>query len=138
VERGSFILEKPREWSPLTLADTGGISNFDVDPDGTRVLALLPATVEDRQSVDHVTMILNSPTKYGGGLHRRRTDESRAMRRTTRQPRILVARAEQYTPPDSCSRRRRIRSITERFRGLRELGHVRRFQTLTSIRATVI
>ena len=73
VERGSFIVEKPREWSPLTLADTGGISNFDVDPDGTRVLALLPATVEDRQSVDHVTMILN----FADEVRRRLTPESK-------------------------------------------------------------
>jgi len=49
-----------------------------------------------------------------------------------------TSRAEQSTPPDCFSRRRRIRSIPGRFRGLREGAQVRRFQTLTSIPATVI
>jgi Tol biopolymer transport system component len=72
VENRSFVVEKPREWSPLTLADTGVISNLDVDPDGTRVLTLLPATIEDRQSADHVTMVLN----FGDEVRRRVSQES--------------------------------------------------------------
>jgi serine/threonine-protein kinase len=73
VEHGSFIVEKPRQWSPTTLADTGVISNLDVDPNGTRVLALLPATLEDRQSADHVTMMLN----FADEVRRRLTRESK-------------------------------------------------------------
>jgi len=73
VEHGSFIVEKPREWSPATLADTGVISNLDVDPNGTRVVALLPATLEDRQSADHVTIMLN----FADEVRRRLTRESK-------------------------------------------------------------
>lgn len=73
VEHGSFIVEKARVWSPLTLADTGVISNLDVDPNGTRVLGLLPASTEDRQSAAHVTMMLN----FADELRRRLTQDSR-------------------------------------------------------------
>lgn len=60
VENGTFIAEKPRAWSPQRLADTGVLSNFDFDPDGTRVVALLPAAeAKDEQSPSHATFVLN-------------------------------------------------------------------------------
>jgi serine/threonine-protein kinase len=73
VEQGVFIADTPHEWSPQTLADTGVIANLDVTPDGTRVLGLLPATAEDRQSADHVTMIWS----FADELRRRLTPESK-------------------------------------------------------------
>jgi hypothetical protein len=43
VKGDSFIPERPRPWTARTLGDTGVLSNFDVDPTGARVLALMPA-----------------------------------------------------------------------------------------------
>jgi len=73
VEHGRFIVDKPQPWSPLTLADTGVLSNLDVAPSGTRIVGLIPASSGDRQSADHVTMMLN----FSDELRRRRTPESK-------------------------------------------------------------
>jgi Tol biopolymer transport system component len=67
VENGSFIAEKPREWSPQRLAETGVLSNFDIAPDGMRVVALLPADATGEQSPSHVTFALN----FAQEVHRR-------------------------------------------------------------------
>jgi serine/threonine-protein kinase len=63
VENGRFIPGKPEPWTPLErdprrLADTGVLPNFDLAPDGSRVLALLPSP-EDQQTENHVTFLLN-------------------------------------------------------------------------------
>ena len=72
VHAGSFVAEKPRPWWPGQLADTGVLSNFDLDPDG-RVLALMSAgRPEGRQSPNHVTVALNFSDEV-----RRRVDGSR-------------------------------------------------------------
>jgi hypothetical protein len=56
----SFAADTPRPWSPHSLADTGVLPNFDVAPDGERILALVPASrSEDQQSPNHVTVMLN-------------------------------------------------------------------------------
>jgi serine/threonine-protein kinase len=55
----SFRATAPQPWSPHTLADTGVLPNFVVDASGERILALMPAPPKDRQSVNHVTVILN-------------------------------------------------------------------------------
>jgi serine/threonine-protein kinase len=60
VKNGSFVVERPRPWLAAALADTGVISNFDVDPTGGRVLALMPAGTRDQQSPNHVTIRLNA------------------------------------------------------------------------------
>ena len=60
VKNGSFVAERPRPWVARALADTGVISNFDVDPTGGRVLALMPAGTRDQQSPNHVTIRLNA------------------------------------------------------------------------------
>jgi Tol biopolymer transport system component len=58
ADAGSFIADSPRPWSRAVLADSGVLPNFDVAPDGERVLALLPATpAEDRQTANHVTLM---------------------------------------------------------------------------------
>jgi Tol biopolymer transport system component len=57
---GSFAAGSPRQWSQSRLADTGVISNFDLSPDGRRILALMPAVrPEDQQTENHVTFMLN-------------------------------------------------------------------------------
>jgi serine/threonine-protein kinase len=56
----TFVSTAPRRWSQQPLADTGVLPNFDIAPDGERVLALMPvARPEDQQSVNHVTFMLN-------------------------------------------------------------------------------
>jgi len=60
VEAGTFLAEKPRPWWSGQLADTGVLSNFDLDRGGTRVVALVPApSTRSRQSPNHVTVALN-------------------------------------------------------------------------------
>ena len=58
TEGGAFVAEKPRLWTTARLADTGVLPNFDLDQNGKRVLALLPAP-ENRQTENHATFILN-------------------------------------------------------------------------------
>jgi hypothetical protein len=60
VKGGSFMPERPRPWTARTLGDTGVLSNLDVDPTGTRVLALMPAGTRHQQSPNHVTIRLNA------------------------------------------------------------------------------
>jgi serine/threonine-protein kinase len=56
----TFVPSAPRPWSQHPLADTGVLPNFDIAPDGERVLALMPvARPEEQQSVNHVTFMLN-------------------------------------------------------------------------------
>ena len=59
-KNGAFVSGKPRQWTSTRLADTGVINNFDVHPDGTRVLGLLPADLEaDRRNRNSITVVLN-------------------------------------------------------------------------------
>ena len=60
VKDGSFLADKPQPWTSVQLGDTGVLSNFDLQPDGTRVVGLMPAArAEDQQSPNHVTVALN-------------------------------------------------------------------------------
>ena len=61
----SFVPDKPRLWSATKLADTGAVQNFDISPDGKRMLALIPA--EAARANNHVTFLLN----FGDELRRR-------------------------------------------------------------------
>jgi serine/threonine-protein kinase len=58
VANGRFVPSPPRSWSPVVLADTGVLANFDLAPDG-RVLALLPTGDEAEPAHDHATLVLN-------------------------------------------------------------------------------
>jgi serine/threonine-protein kinase len=59
TEGGRFTVENVRLWSATRLFDTGVFANYDVAPDG-RIAALLSAgKLEDRQSENHVTIVLN-------------------------------------------------------------------------------
>ena len=56
---GLFTVEHVRQWSAMRLFDTGVLANYDVGRDG-RIAVLLPAdNPEDRQSENHVTIMLN-------------------------------------------------------------------------------
>ena len=60
TEADSFVAGTPRQWSPHSFADTGVLPNFDVAPDGERILAFVPAArSEEQQTVNHVTFMLN-------------------------------------------------------------------------------
>ena len=60
VKGDSFVAERPRLWTQVRLADTGVLPNYDVAPDGRRIIALLPApTAGPGQSENHVTVMFN-------------------------------------------------------------------------------
>jgi hypothetical protein len=60
IRGDSFILEKPRIWTPRRLAALGLGQAFDLAPDGDRLVALLPADApESRETLGHVTLTLN-------------------------------------------------------------------------------
>ncbi len=59
IKAGLFTVERVRQWSSKRLFDTGVLANYDVGRDG-RIAVLLPANdPEDRQSENHVTIMLN-------------------------------------------------------------------------------
>ena len=55
----SFVAEPPRAWSSHLLADAGVLPNFDVAPDGERILALMPFAREGSSTANHVTFMHN-------------------------------------------------------------------------------
>ena len=56
----SFLPDKPRLWSDKRLTDTGIGRNFDVAPDGKRLLVLMAAeTSEAQQNQNHVIFLEN-------------------------------------------------------------------------------
>lgn len=59
VAGDALVIATPRPWSEHTLADTGVLPNFDVAPDGDRILALVPAPAKDPQTANHVTLMFN-------------------------------------------------------------------------------
>ncbi len=60
ISPNSFSVLTVRQWTPRRLADTGVISNFDLAPDGQRILALISSSESQEQPMgSHVTFILN-------------------------------------------------------------------------------
>lgn len=60
VTGDSFVTEPPRLWTPVRLADTGVLPNYDLAPDGRRIIALVPEpTTVPAQSENHVTVMFN-------------------------------------------------------------------------------
>ncbi len=58
----SFVPDKPRVWSDKQLANLGsvGISNYDLAPDGKRIVALMPVqTGEAQKAQNHVIFLEN-------------------------------------------------------------------------------
>jgi serine/threonine-protein kinase len=64
IRGASFVPDKPRPWNPVRLATMGSLA-FDLVPDGERVVALLPADApESRETLKHVTLMLNFPDEF--------------------------------------------------------------------------
>jgi Tol biopolymer transport system component len=60
VKGDSFVADKPRVWSEMKIANVGLLANYDVAPDGKRIVALMPArTREDQKAQTHVIFIEN-------------------------------------------------------------------------------
>src|SRR5258708_40326833 len=60
VKGESFVADKPRVWFRKQLANIGMGANFDLAPDGKRLLVLMPAEgAESRESLSHVTLEVN-------------------------------------------------------------------------------
>jgi eukaryotic-like serine/threonine-protein kinase len=69
VKDGVFTPAAPRAWSSTQLADTGVLANFDVHPDGLRVVGLLPAPLAGaEQPRNHATFGLNFVAEIGRRL----------------------------------------------------------------------
>ena len=60
VEGDSFIRDKPRVWSETRLANLGLFKNFDLAPDGKRVVALLPPEGGEAQQPQHHVVFLEN------------------------------------------------------------------------------
>ena len=56
---GRFAIHSVRPWSQRPLADTGVLSNFDLSPDGRRILALMPAVRPEDQQTVNLTFVQN-------------------------------------------------------------------------------
>ena len=61
IQGGSFAADKPRQWSPTAILRTGNLQNFDLAPDGKRVIAFPVPMADglDAKSPVHVTVLLN-------------------------------------------------------------------------------
>ena len=60
IEGNTFVPGQPRLWMSEPIADTGVLANFDLAPDGQRIAAsMAAASTLDRQSKNHVTVVLN-------------------------------------------------------------------------------
>jgi Tol biopolymer transport system component len=60
IKGDSYVADKPRVWSENRLADLGVIPNYDLAPDGKRIVALMPAgTPEVQRAQSHVIFLEN-------------------------------------------------------------------------------
>ncbi len=60
IEGKSFHAEKPRLWTPKRLANVGQWRNFDLAPDGKRIVALLPAEGGEQQAAHAEVIFLEN------------------------------------------------------------------------------
>ncbi len=60
VKGDSFVADKPRMWSDKQLGDPANRKNFDLAPDGKRIVALMPVeTAEAQKAQKQVTFLMN-------------------------------------------------------------------------------
>jgi Tol biopolymer transport system component len=59
VRGDSFVADVPQQWSERRLADIGPVTNYDVSPDGKRILAVMEAAPTDQNRAHHVVFLLN-------------------------------------------------------------------------------
>jgi serine/threonine-protein kinase len=63
IKDGSFVPDKPRLWSPKPIVNmVNSVKNFDLAPDGKRIVALMPFETPENPIVQsRVTFLLNFP-----------------------------------------------------------------------------
>jgi hypothetical protein len=60
VNGDSFVADKPRVWSEKKIANIGLLANYDLAPDGKRIVALMPVeTAEAQKEQNHVIFLEN-------------------------------------------------------------------------------
>jgi hypothetical protein len=60
VKGGRFVHPKPRVWFGKTLANVGIVRDFDLAPDGKRLVVLMPVEAQEpREAQSHVTLVTN-------------------------------------------------------------------------------
>jgi serine/threonine-protein kinase len=59
VKGDLFVADKPQVWSEKRLANVGFTPNYDVAPDGKRIVALMPAETPGEQAQNHVIFLEN-------------------------------------------------------------------------------
>jgi len=60
VKGDSFVADKPRVWSDKKIANIGLNANYDLTPDGKRIVALMPVeTAEAQKTQSHMTFLMN-------------------------------------------------------------------------------
>ena len=52
-------VRRVERWPTPALADTGVVPNFDLSADGSRIIALLPASDENRPTMNRVVFVIN-------------------------------------------------------------------------------
>jgi len=56
----AFTSEKPRLWTDQSIAEVGTARNYDLHPDGKRIVALMPVeTPEAQKAQNHVIFLEN-------------------------------------------------------------------------------
>ena len=55
----SFAAAKPRVWTETRLRNTGGLSNYDLAPDGKRLAAMVADDANGEKLLTHLTFLLN-------------------------------------------------------------------------------
>jgi serine/threonine-protein kinase len=56
----AFTSEKPRLWTDQSIAEVGTARNYDLHPDGKRIVALMPVeTAEGQKALHQVTFLMN-------------------------------------------------------------------------------
>jgi eukaryotic-like serine/threonine-protein kinase len=60
VKGDSFVADKPRVWSEKKIGNVGLLANYDLAPDGKRIVALMPVeTAEGQKAQNHVIFLEN-------------------------------------------------------------------------------
>ena len=57
VNGDSFVRENLREWSETRLANIGMVANYDIAPDGKRIVAILPSKPTEKKAERHVIVL---------------------------------------------------------------------------------
>jgi serine/threonine-protein kinase len=60
VKGGSFVADRPRVWSEKRLANLGVVPNYDLAPDGKRIVALMPVETAEGQKAQNQVIFLEN------------------------------------------------------------------------------